>query len=98
MVLGREHPADAAAGAVGLEQEPPGCRRERAAREIAPAVPARIIRVGRGSAREADVLHQFVAVVAHAVGALRLVAIRQAARSAISFFVSAIALAGLRPL
>ena len=88
MLLGREHPAGATARPVGFEQQPPGRRGEAAAREIAPAVPAGVVGVGRGADGDADVLEAF--------GAVGFVG--QAARSAISFLVSAIALAGLRPL
>ena len=80
---------DAAARPVGLEQQPPGRRGEAAAREIAPAQPAGMVGIGLDAGGRADVLEQLArlfGVLAHA------------ARSAISFLVSAIAWAGLRPL
>ena len=74
-----EHACLGAPLAIRPEQQPPRLRREAPAREIAPAVPAFMIRVGP-----------------RAVGQpLRQVA--QAALSATSFLVSAIALAGERP-
>src|SRR5690242_10615137 len=89
MVFRREHARDPAARSVGLEQEPARCRGEARTREVAPAVPSGIIGVGRRSARDADILEPFRGVV---------VVLAHAARSAISFLVSAIAFAGLRPL
>src|SRR6185369_1891979 len=80
MVFGREHPADAAAGAIGLEQKSSGGRGEARTRKIAPAVPAFIVRIRSRSTRDTDVLQPF--------GLVLLVA--QAARSAIIFLVSAI--------
>src|SRR3954447_14842681 len=87
MVIGRQYSADSTARPIGLEQQPTGRGSERPAREIAPTEPARIVRIWRGADGDADVLQPLraVGVPSHA------------ARSATSFFVSAIALAGLRP-
>src|SRR5206468_1375221 len=88
MVLGREHSADASTRTVGLEQKSAGCGSETGARKVSPAVPAVMFGIGSRAPGDADIVHplQFVVVLVHAV------------RSAIIFLVSAIALAGLRPL
>src|SRR4051812_19714336 len=100
MILGRHHTDNPMSRAIGPEQQPAGGRREARAGEVSPAVPALIVGIGRRAARDSDVLQPLglVVLLAHVACALRLAAIRQAARSAISFLVSAIALAGLRPL
>src|SRR4051812_34096092 len=89
MLFGGKHAADGTVSAVGLEQQSPSRRRERSAGKVSPAVPTWVVRIGRRPSGDADVLHQAFEVVA---------VFAQAARSAISFLVSAIALAGLRPL
>src|SRR5690348_10932224 len=96
MRLGREHSADRASGPIGFEQQTAGRRREAPAREIAPAVPSRVLRIRPRARRDADILHQVLLFrfVAHE----RRFPSPYAARSAISFLVSAIALAGLSPL
>jgi len=87
--LGRKHAADAAPRAIGPEQQPPGRTREGASREVAPGEPSGALGVGLRARRKTDVLEplarECLSVFAHA------------ARSAISFLVSAIALAGDRP-
>src|SRR5687767_5272810 len=73
MLVGREHPADAAARPIGLEQEAAGRRGERPAREIPPGEPARMVRIGLRTARQADILHRAFGAawnVAHAARSL----------------------------
>ena len=87
VLLGWEHAADPAAGTIRPEEEPSGSGSETPARKIAPAVPAFMIRIGSRATGDGNVLQplRLIFVLAHA------------ARSAINFLVSAIALAGLRP-
>src|SRR5687768_2160408 len=89
MILGREHAGDASTRPVGLEQQAARRSREAPAREIAPAVPALVLGIGSRAAGDVDVLQHPVVLIG---------LLGHAARSAISFLVSAIALAGLRPL
>src|SRR3954447_9294210 len=89
VVLRGEDPADRAPGSVGPEQEPAGRGREAPAREVAPAEPPIVFGVGSRARGHAYVFQS--------CRLERVAVFAQAARSAISLRVSAIALAGLSP-
>src|SRR5258708_13581266 len=89
MVLGREDAGHSASSTVCPEQQSARRSGETRPRKITPAVPPLVVGIGRGPARNADVLLQLIWLswlVAHSV------------RSEFCFLVSAIPLAQFRPL